>query len=155
MRGIDLRHRHLFHAVPEADGLEEDVRLEFVLVEPRLVDVEAMIVEERIYTLKVGKVPEQFKIYEELGLAAQKRILGGMVGYYMVEVGGLNTVVHMWAYEDMNDREKRRAQLMQDADFKKYLAGTAGIIERQENRILKPAPFFEKTLRAMWDVAKG
>ena len=36
-----------------------------------------MIVEERIYTLKVGKVPEQFKIYEELGLAAQKRILGG------------------------------------------------------------------------------
>lgn len=114
-----------------------------------------MIVEERIYTLKVGKVPEQFKIYEELGLAAQKRILGGMVGYYMVEVGGLNTVVHMWAYEDMNDREKRRAQLMQDADFKKYLAGTAGIIERQENRILKPAPFFEKTLRAMWDVAKG
>ena len=37
----------------------------------------------------------------------------------------------------------------------KSLAGTAGIIERQENRILKPAPFFEKTLRAMWDVAKG
>jgi hypothetical protein len=141
--------------VKRGQGTKKDARLESRAPNTYSIEEQAMIVEERIYTLKVGKVPEQFKIYEELGLAAQKRILGGMVGYYMVEVGGLNTVVHMWAYEDMNDREKRRAQLMQDPDFKKYLAGTAGIIERQENRILKPAPFFEKTLRAMWEVAKG
>lgn len=113
-----------------------------------------MIVEERIYSIKVGKVMEQFKAYEEFGLAAQKRILGGLVGYYQVEVGPLNTIVHMWAYEDMNDRAKRRAQLFQDADFKKYLAATAGILEKQENRILSPAPFFEATLRAMWAAAK-
>jgi hypothetical protein len=113
-----------------------------------------MIVEERIYTLKVGKVPEQFKAYQELGLAAQKRILGGLIGYYQVEIGGLNTLVHMWAYEDLNDREKRRAQLMQDEDFKKYLAATAGILERQENRILKPAPFFEAQLKAMLAASK-
>ena len=37
-----------------------------------------VIVEERIYTLKVGKIPEQFKAYEQHGLAAQKRILGGL-----------------------------------------------------------------------------
>src|SRR4051812_6852891 len=114
-----------------------------------------MIVEERIYSIRVGKVPEQFKSYMELGLEAQKRILGGLIGYYSVEVGPLNTVVHMWAYEDMNDRAKRRAQLMQDESFKKYLAATQGIIEKQENRILNPAPFFEATLRKMLDAARA
>ena len=94
-------------------------------------------------------------LFEKEAWPIQLKYLERCVGWYTTVEGELNTVVHMWAYEDMNDREKRRAQLMQDADFKKYLAGTAGIIERQENRILKPAPFFEKTLRAMWDVAKG
>jgi NIPSNAP protein len=113
-----------------------------------------MIVEERIYTLKVGKIPELFKAYEQHGLAAQKRILGGLVGYYSVEAGPLNTIVHMWAYEDMVDRAKRRAQLAQDPDFKEYLAKTAGLVERQENRILVPAPFFEKTFRAVLEAAR-
>ena len=79
----------------------------------------------------------------------QKRILGGLVGYYSVEAGALNTLVHMWAYEDMNDRERRRALLFNDPDFKQYLAKTAGLVEKQENRILKPAPFFEQSLKAM------
>ncbi|MCC6473277.1 MAG: NIPSNAP family protein [Burkholderiales bacterium] len=112
-----------------------------------------MIVEERIYSIKVGKVMEQFKVYEEFGLAAQKRILGGLVGYYSVEVGPLNTIVHMWAYEDMNERERRRAQLFDDPEFRQYLARTAGLIDKQENRILKPAPFFERSLRAMLSAA--
>jgi hypothetical protein len=113
-----------------------------------------MIVEERIYTLKVGKLAEQFKAYEQYGLAAQKRILGGLIGYYSCEVGPLNTIVHLWAYEDMSDRDRRRSQLMGDADFREYLAKTAGIVERQENRILKPAPFFEQTLKAILAAAK-
>ena len=113
-----------------------------------------MIVEERIYSIKVGKVFDQFKAYEEFGLAAQKRILGGLIGYYSVEVGPLNTVIHLWAYEDLNERDRRRALLFNDPDFKQYLAKTAGLVEKQENRLLKPAPFFEKTLRAMLAAAQ-
>ena len=41
-----------------------------------------MIVEERIYTLHPGKVPEYMKLYEEEGRAAQEPILGKMVGWY-------------------------------------------------------------------------
>ena len=43
MRGIDFRHRHFPHAVPETNGFEEDVGLELVLVEPRLIDVDARV----------------------------------------------------------------------------------------------------------------
>ena len=114
-----------------------------------------MVVEERIYTLKVGKLAEQMKAYEEFGLAAQKEILGNLVGYYYTEIGALNTIIHMWAYEDLNDRAARRAKLMGDERFKVYLGKVLPLLERQENRIMIPAPFFEKTLRAMMAAGKA
>ena len=49
-----------------------------------------------------------------MGMEAQKEILGHMVGYYATEIGELNQVVHMWAYEDLNSRVERRAKLMKD-----------------------------------------
>lgn len=114
-----------------------------------------MIVEERIYTLKVGKVMEHFKIYEKTGLELQKKILGNLVGYYQAETGTLNQIVHLWAYEDMNDRGKRRAELFSNPDWLRYIAASGVLVERQENRILTPAPFFEKQLRAMLAAGKA
>ncbi len=108
-----------------------------------------MIVEERIYTLKFGKVAEYFKLYEEEGLAVQRPILGNLLGYYSTETGTLNMVVHLWGYEDMADRSRRRAQLQADPRWRAYVPKLAATVERQENRILVPAPFFEATLRAM------
>lgn len=108
-----------------------------------------MIVEERIYTVKVGKAGEFAKNYWELGYKSQTRILGRLVGWYVAEVGALNQIVHMWAYKDMNERAERRAKLMQDAEFAKYLAVNVPLIEKQENRILVPAGFFLEQLRKM------
>lgn len=108
-----------------------------------------MIVEERIYRIRVGRMAEFQKAYAELGLAPQRRILGNLAGHYRTEVGDLNVVVHMWAYEDLNDRERRRAQLIADPDFKKYLEVAVPLIENQQNRIMYPAAFFEPVLRAM------
>ena len=56
-----------------------------------------MFVEERMYRLKIGAVPEYLKHYQETGMAVQLKHLPHMVGYYFTEVGGLNSVVHMWA----------------------------------------------------------
>src|SRR4051812_1527209 len=53
-----------------------------------------MYVEERIYTLHVGKVAEYFKNYETDGLAVQLKHLPHLVGYYFNEIGPQNTVVH-------------------------------------------------------------
>lgn len=108
-----------------------------------------MIVEERIYALKVGKAAEYLKTYEQEGMAIQRPILGGFLGYYFTETGALNTVVHMWAYEDLADRAKRRAQLQADPRWKAFLPKLTPFIERQENRILNPASFWEAPLRDM------
>jgi hypothetical protein len=100
-----------------------------------------MIVEERIYTLEVGKTPEYLRLYEEEGLAIQEPILGNMIGYFSSEIGDLNLIVHMWGYDSFEERTRRRAELVADAGWQAYVAKVRPFILRQENRILIPAPF--------------
>jgi len=100
-----------------------------------------MIVEERIYTLHAGKVPEMMKLYGEEGLPLQQRYLGKFVGYFSTETGNLNQVVFMWGYESLDDRAARRDRLAQDPAWQAYLKKVVPLILTQENRILKPAPF--------------
>ncbi len=100
-----------------------------------------MIVEMRTYTLHVAAVPQYMKIYEAEGLPIQKRILGHLVGWYYTEVGALNQIVHMWAYESFEDRLKRRAELGKDAGWHAYIAKIKPLVISQENKILIPAPF--------------
>ena len=104
-----------------------------------------MIVEMRTYTLALGATGRYFKLYGEKGLAVQKRILGHLVGYYAVEVGALNQVIHLWAYDSLDDRAKRRAALWADAEWLAYIAEgrDLGYVVKQENQILTPAPFFD------------
>ncbi len=100
-----------------------------------------MIVEERTYTLQPGTAPEYLSRYERHGLPVQLPILGHLVGYFSSEIGVLNQVVHLWAYEDLSERARRRAELQANPDWQAYLATIRPLIVRQESRILIPAPF--------------
>lgn len=102
-----------------------------------------MLVEQRTYTTHPGKAQEYFAIYEAEGLAIQQRILGRMVGYYTTEIGELNQIIHMWAYTDLNERAERRAALMKDPDWQRYISRAGSLVLRQESKILLPAPFFK------------
>jgi hypothetical protein len=102
-----------------------------------------MIVEMREYTLQPGKVPEYLKLYEQEGMAIQRRILGRMVGYYSTEVGpSINQIVHLWAYDSLDDRIDRRRQLQADPGWQAYVQKIRPMLVAQTNRILNPAPFF-------------
>jgi hypothetical protein len=100
-----------------------------------------MIVEERSYCLFPGKMGEYLKLYEEEGVAIQTRILGNLIGYFSSDFGALNCVVHMWGYDSMEERTRRRAILQADAGWKAYLPHILPLIQTMENRILIPAPF--------------
>jgi len=103
-----------------------------------------MIVEMRTYTLAVGATARYLKNYSEKGLAVQTRILGNLVGYYSVEIGPLNQVIHLWGYDGLDDRGRRRAQLWADEEWLAYARDLAasGIVLKQETQVLTPAPFF-------------
>ena len=100
-----------------------------------------MIVEERIYTLHPGKVPEYMKHYENEGLAVQTRHLPRMVGYFTTEIGPLNQVVHMWGYDSLDQRAERRAALGDDPAWQAYVAKIRPLIITQESKILLPMPW--------------
>ena len=102
-----------------------------------------MIVEMRTYTLALGATGRYFKLYGEKGLAVQTRILGHLVGYYAVEVGELNKVVHLWAYENLDERAKRREVLWKDPEWLDYVKEVGPLVVDQANQILTPAPFFK------------
>ncbi|MBL4907897.1 MAG: NIPSNAP family protein [Sneathiella sp.] len=100
-----------------------------------------MIVDERIYTLKIGKIKVYLELYERMGLAVQTKILGHMVGYFHTEVGPLNQIVHLWAYDSFEERSRRRAILAADPEWMAYVKEMRPLLEKQENKILVPAPF--------------
>jgi hypothetical protein len=100
-----------------------------------------MIIEERIYTCYSGKAQLYAAMYAAEGLAIQRPILGHLVGYFTSEIGTLNQVVHLWAYESLEDRTTRRARLLSDPAWETYAAKVRPLVITQENKILIPAPF--------------
>jgi len=101
-----------------------------------------MIVEQRTYRLHTGKVPEYLRIYGEQGRAIQEPILGRMVGWFTAnDIGELNRVVHLWAYDDLEDRARRRAQLSADPAWQQVVAQLQPLIREQESIILSPTPW--------------
>lgn len=100
-----------------------------------------MIVEQRTYKVQPGSVPEYLRTYEDEGLALQLKHLGRLVGYFNTEIGPLNEIVHLWAYEDLLDRDRRRIALSADPAWKTYAPKIFRFIVSQETKILKPTSF--------------
>jgi len=113
-----------------------------------------MYVEERIYQLHIGKVPEYLKIYEQYGLPVQLKHLPHLVGYYFVEVGPQNTIVHLWAYDSLDQRDQCRAKMAADPAWTTYTDKGRPLMVKQETRVMKCAPFFVERLKRMLAAAK-
>lgn len=103
-----------------------------------------MLIDMRTYTCRPGMLPKLLKLYEEFGMAPQTRHLGQPIAWMTTETGNVNQFVHIWAYENAGDRERKRAAMEADPDWQAYKAKSAelGALESQENRLMKPAQFF-------------
>jgi|SRR6187200_24240 hypothetical protein len=108
-----------------------------------------MIIEERMYILHAGKVPEFLKHYETSGMPLQLKHLPHMVGFYSSEIGPQNMIVHLWAYDDFGHRDRCRTAMQADPAWQTYLPKVLPLMISQETRILKCAPFFVERLRKM------
>ncbi|MDX3895741.1 NIPSNAP family protein [Pusillimonas sp.] len=102
-----------------------------------------MIVDHRTYTIKTGLMRDFLSLYAAEGRAVQTEHLGAPLGYYTTEVGELNQVVHLWAYSDLADRERRRAALEADPRWLAYRrkAAADGQVLSQHNAILQQVDF--------------
>ena len=78
-----------------------------------------------------------------VGTAAQTGSVEGTAPMVDTTTGTLNQVVHLWKYESMADRERRRAGLESDPDWISFRKKSAEgqYLVHQENRILKSTKF--------------
>jgi hypothetical protein len=102
-----------------------------------------MILDHRTYTLHPGKLNDYLRIYEAEGWSVQTEHLGMPYGWFVShDIGELNQIIHVWKYEDLADRERRRAKLFADPRWQAYLPKVQPFMQSQANKILRGTPFF-------------
>jgi len=96
------------------------------------------IVDHRIYTIRPRCMAAFLDAFDQLAMPILLRHLGAPLGFYVSSIGPLNQVVHLWAYESLDDFERRSAARDADPDFAAYLQATRDLVVAQETRIIKP-----------------
>ena len=98
-----------------------------------------MIYELRTYTTPPGMAPQLAKYSSEIGRPIRGDDYGKLEGYWLTEIGPLNQVMHLWSYEDLNDRQAKRAALGQNDRWRDEFLPKAGpLILRQDIRLMDP-----------------
>jgi NIPSNAP protein len=96
-----------------------------------------MIHELRTYTLAPGTQGQYLKNSAEIGRKIRGDNYGKLEGFWSTEFGTLNRVVHLWTFENLNERERLRGELAKNEEWTKvYLPQTRGALLAQENKIL-------------------
>jgi hypothetical protein len=103
--------------------------------------VQAMIYEERTYTLRPGATPAFLSAYKAHGIAAHRRHLGEQVAFFTTDVGILNQVVQIFAFADAGDRQRRREALYADPEWEAFVPALAQHVQHMESRLLMPTEF--------------
>lgn len=102
-----------------------------------------MLVELRTYTVKPLRTSDFLQLYESAALPLQKKCLGLLIGFFVSELGPLNQVVHLWGFDSLAERERRRRDMEQDPDWTLYRDALRklDVIVYQETKILKSVLF--------------
>jgi hypothetical protein len=97
-----------------------------------------MIYEVRTYTLRAGAVAE---FEERYAARLPQRLKHSALGaFWHTEFGPLNQVIHVYPYDDLNQRASVRAALAADP-VRAAQPGGGDLIVAQESEIMNPAPF--------------
>jgi len=97
-----------------------------------------MIYEVRTYTLKPGTVADFEARFATRHPYREKYSKLG--AFWHTEFGPLNQVVHVWPYENLQERGTAREAANQDRDLQRTPTGREFIVA-QESEIMIPAPF--------------
>lgn len=95
-----------------------------------------MIYEMRTYDLKPTSLPEVLKRFGEAYHHRAK--YSELAAFFYTEIGPLNQIVHIWPYENAEERARIRAEAMKDPNWPPDILE---FIERMESEIFIPFPF--------------
>lgn len=100
-----------------------------------------MIFEMRTYQLKIGVLDRYMEQFGQVGLPIVQRYCT-LVGYWAVESGPLNRVVHIWQFDSAQQRDEARARWWADPEWiEGYIPLALPLVEKQESILMSAAPF--------------
>src|SRR5439155_863114 len=98
-----------------------------------------MIIEMRTYTLQPGTVASfEERFAEALPVRAK---VSPLAAFWHTEVGPLNRVIHVWPYEDLEERTRLRAEATK---LQGWPPNTREFVVEQQSDVYLPAPFSPK-----------
>ncbi len=100
--------------------------------------------ELRVYTIVVGKMNDVVNLYQEEGWPALQKHAGNLVGYFSGDIGALNTLTHLWRFNDDIDRREHWKRVYADDEFMNFAAKLRPLLVAQENKLMTNAPWGPK-----------
>src|SRR5260370_36706625 len=103
-----------------------------------------MIFDHSTYNIKPNRLGKFLETYEKLALPLQRKYLGEPYGFFVTHIGPLSRVVHLWQYEALGDRERRRDAMEEDPEWQAYrrVAPEEDPVINLENQFPSPSPSF-------------
>ncbi|GAA0322769.1 NIPSNAP family protein [Sphingomonas oligophenolica] len=102
-----------------------------------------MIIDHRTYTIYPSKFLAFLELWQSAALPVQLKHSGRFLGMFITDTGPVNSLLHMWAYEDAADREARRRKfeaLPEWIDYRRRL-DALDALDKVETKLIRPAPF--------------
>jgi NIPSNAP len=96
------------------------------------------VYELRTYQLFVGRASEWLAAFKEV--LPVRQTYSPLVGMWTTDIGPLNQIVHLWAYDDLNHRTEARARAAEDPAWQAFLAKVVSLVQVPHSTILYPAP---------------
>lgn len=99
------------------------------------------IFELRTYSVIVGKMSELVAHYSSEGWPVLCQHPPKLVSYFTGDVGALNQLIHVWRFDDDQDRRAFWAGVYADPAFMAFAAKIRPLIREQENKLMLSAPW--------------
>jgi len=99
--------------------------------------VDRHLVDHRTYTIRLRRMPEFLDVFRQLAMPVLRATLGHPIGFWTTQVGPQNQFVHLWAYEDLADYDRRSRARDSHPDFPRYLQASEHLIVAQTTQLMR------------------
>ena len=109
---------------------------------PEFIKKNKMVFDFRIYTFKPGAIPAYMAAVEEVAIPIRKRHGVKLAGWYYSDVGDLNQVTHIWAFDDLKHLKEAKEAVTADPEWSgKYVPRVSGLLVAQNTYLMNTAEF--------------
>ena len=101
-----------------------------------------MVFDFRVYTFKTGGIPAYMAAAGEVAVPIRKRHGIKRAGRYYGDVGELNQVTHIWAYEDLKHLKEGKDAVAAAPEWTgNYIPRVRGLLVAQNTYLMNTAEF--------------